>query len=217
MSTSSILKTSLAAAFLLGTTFLVASTAVRAQDEPVGELTSRADIEEELPADQAARAENQDQEVDPATLSRLELFDSRGKAYFADGVRDGFRCRARLVPVRRVYQRTARCDGGGGQGFYLHRQPGGMFPTQGSFQQQQFGGFDPGAWRSADEGEESFSNDESANRADMDDNADQNRALVVIDTTTGRPVDLGQTGARCQRVRVPVRVVYRKSITCGRY
>lgn len=209
MSTSAI-RISLAAALLVGTAFFVATTVSKAQPVDPTQLRGM-EIEDEYPDEQRAmQADAEDN--DPANANRLMVLDANGRPYMYDGIRDGFTCRARRVPIRRTYRRTVQCGfGGQQQGAFVQRQPGGAFP-----QQQQFG-FDPGQFRAAEEPEESFSDEQRAAQADEEDNDPANAQRMIIVDASGRPIQYEPSrGYSCRTVRVPTRAVYRRTITCGR-
>ncbi|NEU94696.1 hypothetical protein [Bradyrhizobium uaiense] len=223
MSTSQFAKISIAAVLLLGTAVLAASPIARAQDQvDPNQLRAAQEAEEEFSDDQRAmQADAEDN--DPANANRLMIMDANGRPYMYDGVRDGFTCRARRVPVRRMYRRMTRCGFGQdtmnafisrptaymNSGAFINPQYGGAFP------QQQ--GFDPGAFRSQDS-EETFSDDQRAMLADSEDNEPANESRMMLFDASGRPLAFNSrpAGMWCRVVRVPSRAIYRRTISCGR-
>ena len=225
MPTSKFAKTTIAALLLLGTAAVAVSTIAKAQDqvEP-NQLRAAQESEEEFSDDQRAmQADAEDN--DPANANRLMVVDANGRPYMYDGVRDGFTCRARRVPVRRLYRRMTRCGFGQdtmnsfisrptaymNSSAFINPQFGGAFP-----QQQQWG-FDPGAFRSQDS-EETFSDDQRAMQADAEDNDPSNENRMMVFDGSGRPFSYNTrpAGMWCRVVRVPSRAVYRRTISCGR-
>ena len=100
MPTSQFVKITIAAVLLLGTAAVAATTIAKAQGQvDPNELRAAQESEEEFTDPQtAARADAEDN--DPANANRLMIIDANGRPYMYDGVRDGFSCRARRVPVR---------------------------------------------------------------------------------------------------------------------
>jgi guanyl-specific ribonuclease Sa len=207
MSTSAI-RISLAAAVLVGTAFFAATTASKAQAVDPNQLRAAQETEEEF-SDQQRAMQADEEDNDPANAQRLMVLDSSGRPYMYDGIRDGITCRARRVPVRRMYRRTVRCGfGGQQQGAFIQQQQGGVFP------QQQF---DPGQFRAAEEREESFTDEQRAIQADEEDNDPANAQRMIIVDASGRPIQYEPSrGYSCRTVRIPTRAVYRRTIACGR-
>jgi hypothetical protein len=210
-------KTSLAAALLLGTVALAATTA-KAQVNPE-ELRAAQGGEEEF-ADEQRAMQADAEDNDPANANRLMIMDANGRPYMYDGVRDGFTCRARRVPVQRVYRRVTRCGFGQQQLNTFMQQPNAFINQSGPFINQQFGGafpqgFDPGAFR-AEESEERFDDEQRAVQADAEDNDPSNESRMMVFDASGRPFNSRPAGMWCRVVRVPSRAVYRKTISCGR-
>jgi hypothetical protein len=216
---SPVLKTSLAAVLLLGTAVVAATTIAKAQAPEASELRAAQESEEEFSDDQRAmQADEEDN--NPANANRLMIVDANGRPYMYDGVRDGFSCRARRVPVRRTYQRVRRCGFGQDVMNDFIQRPRNYY-NSGAFINPQFGGsfpqgFDPGAFRS-DDGEESFRDAADAERADRDDNDTANEDRMFGSFSSGLSFNSRPAGMWCRTVRVPSRAVYRKTISCGRF